>query len=83
MPIDNALLDQIAGRIAEGMRALGGARGEVEAQVRAVVEGALQHFDVVTNERMQVQEAMLAKAREELVALEARVRALEELLKQR
>jgi BMFP domain-containing protein YqiC len=49
--------------------------------VRAVVEGAFAHFDVVTNERMQVQEALLAKAREDMAALESRIKALEAKLK--
>lgn len=83
MAVDNAILDDVAGKIAAGLRLLGGVKGEAEAQVRAIVESALDQFDVVTHERMAVQEAMLAKAREEIAALDARIKALEEQLKAR
>lgn len=82
MTVNNEVLDDIAGKIANGLRMLGGVRTEAESQVRSIVEGALQHFDVVTHERMQVQEAMLQKARQELAELDARVKELEEKLKE-
>ncbi len=75
-------LDDIAEKIAGGIRMLGGLKQGAESQVRSVVEGALSQFDVVTHERMQVQEAMLNKAHNELQALEARVAELEAQLKQ-
>ncbi|OIO67269.1 MAG: 3-octaprenyl-4-hydroxybenzoate carboxy-lyase [Zetaproteobacteria bacterium CG_4_9_14_3_um_filter_53_7] len=75
-------LDDIAEKIAGGLRLLGGLKQGAEAQVKSIVEGALDQFDVVTHERMQVQEAMLSKARQELTALEARVTELEAKLKQ-
>ena len=78
---NNQSIDDIAEKIAGGIRMLGGLKQGAEAQVRAVVESALAQFDVVTHERMQVQEAMLVKARDELAALEARVAALEAELK--
>ncbi len=78
---NNQSMDDIAEKIAGGIRMLGGLKQGAEAQVRAVVENALAQFDVVTHERMQVQEAMLVKARDELAALEARVAALEAELK--
>ncbi|MDX8403888.1 MAG: accessory factor UbiK family protein [Mariprofundaceae bacterium] len=81
MSVNNEVLDDIAEKIAGGLRMFGGVKQEAESQVRSVVEGALEHFDVVTHERMQVQEAMLSKAREELATLDARVKELEEKLK--
>lgn len=81
MSNNQQILDDIAEKIAGGVRMLGGLKQGAEGQVRAVVEDALSHFDVVTNERMQVQEAMLRKAKEELQALEARVADLEAKLK--
>lgn len=81
MSVNNEVLDDIAEKIAGGLRMLGGVKQEAETQVRGVVEGALEHFDVVTHERMQVQEAMLNKAREELATLDARVKELEAKLK--
>jgi BMFP domain-containing protein YqiC len=75
-------LDDIAEKIAGGIRMLGGLKEGAESQVRSVIEGALSEFDVVTHERMQVQEAMLKKANSELQLLEARVSELETQLKQ-
>jgi len=75
-------MDDIAEKIAGGIRMLGGLKQGAEAQVRTIVEDALSRFDVVTHERMQVQEAMLKKSREELQALESRVAELEATLKQ-
>ena len=49
--------------------------------LRSIVESALNEFDVVTSERMAVQEAMLTKAREEIDALDGRIKQLEEQLK--
>lgn len=74
-------LDDIAEKIAGGIRMLGGLKQGAEAQVRNVVETTLSQFDVVTHERMQVQEALLLKAREELQTLDARVAELEAQLK--
>ena len=79
---DNQLpLDDIAEKIAGGIRMLGGLKQGAEAQVRTVVENALSQFDVVTHERMQVQEAMLNRAKDEMQTLEARVAELEKQLK--
>lgn len=74
-------MDDIAEKIASGLRLLGGFKQGAEAQVRNIVEGALSQFDVVTHERMQVQEAMLGKARDELSALENRIAELEAQMK--
>ena len=79
---NNRSLDDIAEKIAGGIRMLGGLKQGAESQVRSIVESALSQFDVVTHERMQVQEAMLNKARSELQALDARVHELEARLKQ-
>ena len=77
----NQILDDISGKIADGLRLLGGAKLEAESQVRSVVEGALQQFDVVTDERMQVQEAMLKKSQNDMQLLIERIKALEERIK--
>ncbi|MDQ6976388.1 MAG: accessory factor UbiK family protein [Mariprofundaceae bacterium] len=79
----NQKLDDIAEKITRGIRMLGGIKHEADAQVRAIVESALGHFDVVTQERMAVQEAMLSKARGQLDALEARITTLEAQVKER
>jgi len=81
MTNSNQSLDDIAEKIAGGIRMLGGLKQGAEAQVRSIVEGALSQFDVVTHERMQVQEAMLVKARQELDSLNERVAELEAQMK--
>jgi len=81
MSVDHKILDDIAEKIAGGLQMMGGLKQGVEAQVRSIVESAISQFDVVTHERMQVQEAMLQKARDELSALEQRVASLEQQLK--
>jgi len=81
MTNNNPSMDDIAEKIAGGIRMLGGLKQGAESQVRSIVEGALSQFDVVTHERMQVQEAMLAKAKGELSALESRVSELEATIK--
>lgn len=78
MPIDNTLLDELAEKISTGIKALGSVKGEVQAQVRATLESVFADLDVVTGERMQVQEALLARLREEIKELESRIKALEE-----
>lgn len=77
----NQVLDDISEKIAEGLRLLGGVKQEAASQVRAIVEGALQELDVVTDERMQVQEAMLKKSQEDMRALQERIKDLEARIK--
>lgn len=82
MANQNQAMDDIAEKIAAGIQMLGGIKQGAETQVRGIIESTLSQFDVVTHERMQVQEAMLSKARQELESLESRVAALEAQLKQ-
>jgi len=77
----NQVLDDISEKIAGGLRLLGGAKQEAESQVRSIVEGALQQLDVVTDERMQVQEAMLKKSQHDISDLIERIKTLEERIK--
>jgi len=81
MSISNKTLDQLAENIASGLQMLGGLKQGAETQIKNIVENALSQFDIVTDERMQVQEAMLTKAREQFEALEKRVANLEAQLK--
>ena len=77
MQLDNKLLDELAEKISGGIKTLGQVKGEAETQVRSILESTFTNFDIVTGERMQVQEALLAQAREEIKALESRIKALE------
>ncbi len=82
MALDQAMLDDIAEKIAGGLRMLGGMKDEAQSQIKSVVTGVLQDLDVVTDERMRLAEAMLEKTRGRIEELEARIAELEALLKQ-
>lgn len=53
------------------------ARGELERNLRALLQQQLQRLDVVPREQFEVQSALLRRSRERLEALEKRVAALE------
>lgn len=69
------LFDEVSGKIAEVMAA--GPARDIEKNVRAVLSAGFAKLDLVTREEFEVQQAVLAKTRETLTALEARVAALE------
>ncbi|MDQ6960877.1 MAG: accessory factor UbiK family protein [Mariprofundaceae bacterium] len=83
MTLEQTVLDDIAEKIAGGLRLLGGVKDEAQAQVKAIVESALDGLDVVNDERMQVAEALLAKARGQIKEMEVRITALESRLKKK
>jgi len=80
--MDNHLLDDIAGKITTGLKMAMQAKDAGKEQVKIILEQALESLDVVTEERMQVQEAMLQKARQEMELLKERMSELEEQLHQ-
>jgi len=82
MALDQAILDDVAEKVAGGLRLIGGVKQEAQAQIKSVLESAFTGLDVVTSERMQVAEAMLNKTREQMVELEARIEELEARIKQ-
>ncbi|MDZ7644321.1 MAG: accessory factor UbiK family protein [Woeseiaceae bacterium] len=71
-------IDSLARRLAEsmpqGLRAL---RADVEENFRQVLKSSLARMDLVTREEFEVQEAVLARTREKLEALEARLATYE------
>jgi BMFP domain-containing protein YqiC len=50
---------------------------DIERNARALVSAALARLDLVTREEFDVQAKLLARAREQLAALEARLAELE------
>ena len=52
-------------------------REDLENNFRAVLRSSLSKLDLVTREEFEVQEAVLAKTRDKLEALEARLKELE------
>lgn len=68
-------LDEISARIS-GLIAASPAK-DLEKNARALLASAFAKLDLVTREEFDLQVAMLARTREKLTALEARVAALE------
>jgi len=69
------LFDEVNGKLAEVLAA--GPAKDIEKNVKAVLSAAFAKLDLVTREEFEVQQAVLAKTRAALTALEARVAALE------
>ena len=51
---------------------------DVKKNVRAIVQATLDKMDLVTREEMEIQEKVLARTRERLEVLEARLTKLEQ-----
>jgi hypothetical protein len=76
--IDPKTLDALVTKIAEGLPAgFGQLHEDLRNNLHAAVSAALARMDLVTREEFDVQSAVLARTREKLTALEAKVSALE------
>jgi len=64
------LAKKLADAVPEGLRTM---REDVEQNFRSVLRGGLAKLDLVTREEFEVQEAVLARTREKLDALEQRI----------
>jgi hypothetical protein len=53
-------------------------RADIESNFKSVLQAGLSRLDLVTRQEFDVQAGVLARTREKLVALEARLQALEE-----
>jgi BMFP domain-containing protein YqiC len=65
---------KLAETVPEGLRSM---REDLEQNFRSVLQASLNKLDLVTREEFEVQEAVLAKTREKLEALEAQVSEME------
>jgi hypothetical protein len=78
-PFDPRALEDLARRLSEAMppqvQAL---RADIESNFKSVLQAGLSRLDLVTRQEFDVQAGVLARTREKLVALEARLQALEE-----
>lgn len=72
-------LDELARKLADSVPGNIRSMGEdVERNFKSLLQSALARMDLVTREEFDVQLAVLARTREKLEALEARLAALEE-----
>ena len=77
--INPKLLDEMSARISALLAAT--PVGDIEKNLRAALAGLFAKLDLVTREEFDVQREVLARTREKLTALEARVAELEALNK--
>ncbi len=74
MQPDFQTLDEITRRLAAAVPAeLKTARADIEAQFRTILEATFNRMDLVTREEFEIQKKVLARTREKLEALEARL----------
>jgi len=79
--LDPKILDDIARQIGNAVPdSLKAVKEDLEQNVRAALASALTRLDLVTREEFEVQNAVLARTRAKVEALEARVLKLERLL---
>ena len=72
------LFDELGDKISQAVNQ--GPLKDIEHNLRALVQSTLQKLDIVTREEFDVQQEVLLRTREHLVALEARVTELEEMI---
>lgn len=70
----DSIARKLAEAVPEGLRSM---REDLEKNFRSVLRSSLSKLDLVTREEFEVQEAVLAKTREKLEALEARLTEIE------
>ena len=76
--MSNESIENIARKLAEALpEGLRSVREDLEKNFRSVLRGSLAKLDLVTREEFEVQEAVLAKTRAKLEALEARLAEIE------
>ncbi len=68
------LAKKLAESLPDGLRSM---REDLEANFRGVLRSGLTKLDLVTREEFEVQEAVLARTREKLEQLEAKLEELE------
>jgi len=75
LKFDSTMLDDLAARIGKAVQA--SPMKDIEATVKSVLTSGLSRLDVVPRAEFDIQAAVLAKTREKLEQLEARVAAME------
>lgn len=73
--LNNKLLDDLSARVSQ--LAANTPAAEFEKNAKALLSGVFTKLDLVTREEFDIQCELLAKARERLAVLEARVNELE------
>ncbi|MGH8369720.1 MAG: ubiquinone biosynthesis accessory factor UbiK, partial [Gammaproteobacteria bacterium] len=78
MALDPKMLDDLAKKLAEAVPAgLRDLKAEAERNFRSVLQAGLGKLELVTREEFDVQQTVLARTRERLEELAARLKELE------
>ena len=71
-------IDELAKRLADSVpQGLRSVKDDLEKNFRSVLQAGLGKLDLVTREEFEVQEAVLARTRQKLEALEERLQSIE------
>jgi BMFP domain-containing protein YqiC len=82
--LDPKIIDDLSRRLADSLPAgVTALQDDVRRNTRAALQAALARLDLVTREEFDIQQAVLARAREKLELLEARISALEAAARKR
>ena len=77
--MNNESVENIASKLVEAVpESLRAVREDLEQNFRAVLSASLSKLDLVTREEFEVQRAVLARTRDKLAALEAKLQELEQ-----
>ncbi|MBS0375902.1 MAG: accessory factor UbiK family protein [Proteobacteria bacterium] len=75
---DPRFLEDLAKRLSESVPPqLAALKGDIESNFKSVLQAGLARLELVTRQEFDVQSGVLARTREKLTALEARLAALE------
>jgi BMFP domain-containing protein YqiC len=78
-PMTKESIDKLARSLAEAVpEGLKNVQGDLEKNFRSVLQAGLDKLDLVTREEFEVQQAVLAKTRAKLEALESRLAGMEQ-----
>ena len=77
--MNNESVENIASKLADSVpESLRAVSDDLEQNFRAVLRASLARLDLVTRDEFEVQKALLARTREKLEALEAKLKDLEQ-----
>lgn len=79
MPMNKQTIENLAARLAESLPdSVRSMQDDIEQNFKSVLKAGLTRLDLVTREEFDVQEAVLARTREKLEALENRLEELDD-----
>lgn len=79
--LDPKILDEISSKVASNLpKGLHALQDDLQYNLRSTINAALNKLNLVTREEFDVQQAVLARTRSKVEALESRVKELENRL---